>query len=255
MPYSLPRASLAAGLLLCSGCHTFSDTHYFALPYTEGQILHHGSAATTPGVTKNYYRAEISGWSLLSRSDFRAGWYEDEALQELFPNEQAPSGPPSEGGKPEGEKDSSMALMAKPGSAPEPLPAGRTYALVFDSKADAIVNVLNSIANDRETVNALGLLASQSFEEDKTELELRTTLERDQLEAELEALFDALTPLADLGDDDDAARAALRDTANRIASELGQGHNPLGSFSAEERKRFSDWLETELNALGAEDRQ
>ena len=120
---------LAAFSVILNSCSTFRETHYFK---------------DTLEPVANYYRVEVSGYSLLSSSRYVSGYYDRTAIQEYF----------GEIGQPDKAR---FVPIAATGAADQK----KELVLLLSSNSDAIANGFSNLVKNKTTINSIALLANK----------------------------------------------------------------------------------------------
>jgi len=139
----LPLAILSTCIFSCS---TFKETHYF-------------KDSLEP--VANYYKVDVSGYSLFSSSRYVSGYYDRTAILEYF----------GEIGQPE--KARIVPAAANSGS-----DQTKELVLLLSSNSDAIANGFSNLVKNKNTINSIALLANkQKIENSAAVVSERSILE------------------------------------------------------------------------------
>lgn len=112
-----------------SSCSTFKETHYFK---------------DTLAPVANYYKVQISGYSLLSSSRYISGYYDRMAIQEYF----------GEIGQPDKAR---FVPISVEGSTDQ----NKELVLLLSSNSDAIANSISNLVKNKATLNSVALLSNK----------------------------------------------------------------------------------------------
>jgi hypothetical protein len=122
----LPFAVLS---LFITSCSTFRETHYF-------------KDSLEP--IANYYRVDVSGYSLFSSSRYVSGYYDRVAIQEYFGEISQP------------DKGRIMPVAAS-GACDQ----NKELVLLLSSNSDAIANGFSNLVKNKNTINSIALIANK----------------------------------------------------------------------------------------------
>lgn len=225
---------LIASVFILTGClHEFEEIHYFSVANNNesGKVEivtindEQADIKTIPnGLNRNYFKTTISGSTLFSESNFRAGWFDSNALSTLFSskNDRTNNSSPN----PKTDKDANH----------------KEYALILDSNAGAIVNVIQSIAQDRETSNVLKKIAADKIGKETNDKILAENKALNKYILQKERLLDILNGYMVASKKDGAdLQFELLKILNETAMELDGA-----SFTKDEidSEKFSTWHNT-----------
>jgi hypothetical protein len=110
-------------------CSTFKETHYF-------------KDSLEP--VANYYRVDVSGYSLFSSSRYVSGYYDRIAIQEYFGEIAQP--------------DKGRIMPAAANGASD---QNKELVLLLSSNSDAIANGFSNLVKNKNTINSIALLANK----------------------------------------------------------------------------------------------
>jgi len=155
----IPTAAICIGLgLLCGGCTTFQETHFFKSDSPKGEI-------------PNFFRVQVAGSTSFSSARYVSGYFDEAVVNQYF-NEigQPDKGrllPVAQAPKDGDTKPASSNAGGSEPTSPTPPPAANnpTLVLLLSSNSDDISNQLGALAQSQEfTASLASLLASSRFD-------------------------------------------------------------------------------------------
>ncbi len=242
--------TLFLAALLLAGCYGVTSQHYFAIADLD-----------SPTRELTFYRAKVSARSFLTKSEYSAGFYDANALRQLYgevKNPNPPPPPPPDGAK-KGNGDANKGNGAAKGSgsagtattsgmrAPgsvttssSPLAgtlqlecdshrrckvvggANDRFTLIYGANADAVAQQIQSFAENEATGKQLAALLASSTSADAFERTVAADQNTEQAKKAAAALAKELKALADKLGEDSVTKAAKGDAARRVLLQAAQ---------------------------------
>jgi 3D (Asp-Asp-Asp) domain-containing protein len=131
-------------MILFTSCSTFSEVHYFKDRVTS-------STTGDVNVVPNYYKVNISGYSLLSSSRYVSGYFDQNAIDLYFNETVQPENAKLQNTKID--SDNNKALITNE--------IGNELVLVLSTNAKAVTEQIGNIAKNQTILNSLAQLTQK----------------------------------------------------------------------------------------------
>lgn len=210
------------------GC-TFCETHYLR-------------AVDPNGDPVNYYKVDVSGFTLFSSSRYLAGYFDEKAVDTYFNEYTQPAGAHFDGTTP-ASGDQSTQNQTKLSSLYSSL-EGKSLVLILSTNSDAIAEGIGTIAKSDEIGAILNgmVTKSRTQEQQKTAADLQFGTSRGNV---LGPEGDKMVTALDDGTDQAATQDALTRYAGQLANFIGGGHPSFKTL-----KDVQTWIDQHKTLAG-----
>ncbi len=210
------------------GC-TFCETHYLRSTVANGDPV-------------NYYKLDVSGFTLFSSSRYLAGYFDESAVNTYFNEYTQPAGAHFDGTTP-ASGDASAPNQSKVSSI-DPNLTGKSLVLILSTNSDAMAEGIGTIAKSDEIGAILNgmVTKSRTQEQQKAAADLKYGTSRGNV---LGTEGDKMVTALDGGTDQSATQAALTTYAGRLANFIGGGHPTFKTI-----KDVQTWIDQHKTLAG-----